>query len=727
MSTATERPTFSQSWSRVNMLRPRLSPTVTVRRRLFHGQSWYVLHDPVNQAFFRLNPVAFHFVAMLDGRRTVEDAWRLTLEKFGDEAPTQPEVIGLLGQLNQANLLRVDLPLDAQPILERRQKRRLRYWAGQAMGIMFLQIPLVNPDRVLAWLEPLFRPVLSRLGLGLWVVWLVFCGSVFFPHLQRFAYESRQAFSPENWLWLAVVFVGVKLWHELGHGLVCKRLGGTVHEAGIMLLVLFPCPYVDTTSAWGFDSRWRRALVGAAGMMFELALAGAAALVWVHTEESHLLHMLAHRTVLLASITTILFNANVLMRFDGYFILSDLLDIPNLYERAIRHLQYVGQRWILGLRSAQPVSGDAGERAVFVAYGLAALVYRALVMLGIVLYVAGIAFAVGLVLAVWTVTSWLVVPVGRYVHWLATSPALHRRRARAVLASAAAAALVVGVVGWLPMEDRRRAVGVVEAQERAELVVQADGFVEEVQVESGDLVQAGQVILVARNPTLEARRRELEGRLEELQVLGRYAMGQSPAEQARTKAEQQAVESELAEIQRQLELLTLRSPMAGRLASTALKPLRGQFLKKGQVLGQVENLESLRITALVDQSHATLAHLQGIREVEFRTRGWTGRAHPARLIRAFDAGNRRLPHPALGTAAGGPLPNDPQDAKGQTTLRPYFQLWLEPAIPSQGTENRPVLLPGQRLTVRFTLQEKQPLLVQWQRRLQQILRDRLVL
>ncbi|MCG8619117.1 MAG: PqqD family protein, partial [Desulfobacterales bacterium] len=155
-----ERQTFSPNWSRVNQLTPTLRPQVLISRRIFRGHPWYVLHDPLGNTFSRLNPVAYYMIGLLDGERSVEEAWQMTLERHGDAAPTQNEVIGLLGQLNQANLLRGNVPPDAEPLLQRHRRMKLKRWTGQAMSVLFMQVPLFNPDRLLRWLGPLFRPLL---------------------------------------------------------------------------------------------------------------------------------------------------------------------------------------------------------------------------------------------------------------------------------------------------------------------------------------------------------------------------------------------------------------------------------------------------------------------------------------------------------------------------------------------------------------------------------------
>ncbi len=708
-----ERPTFSPSWSRVNRLTPSLRAQVQVRRRVLRGQPWYVLHDPLGNQFSRLNPVAYHFVGLLDGHRTVEEAWQMTLQRHGDHAPTQHEVIALLGQLNQGNLLKMDLPADAEPLMQRHRRKRIKHWAGQAMSVLFVQIPVFNPHTLLVWLLPFFRPLLTKWGLALWVIWLTFCGAVFFPNAGPFIRESTDLLSsPSNWGYLILMFIALKAIHELGHGLMCLRFGGPVYEAGIMLLVLVPSPYMDTSSSWGFDSKWKRLLVGAAGMMFELTIAGAAALLWVHADNV-LVKQLAHHVVLLASIATILFNANALMRFDGYFMLSDLLEIPNLYERASRQLKYLFQKYLYRLPSAQPVTADRSERWVLLVYGIAALIYRVLVMFAIALFISGKLFTLGLALAIWTVGSWLIFPVLKFIRWLAVGGDLHKKRQRTIAITAAVAAALLLTFGWVPWPQHRRAMGVVEAAERAELIVQTDGFVTAVHAEPGDFVQAGQLIIEADNPVLRAHRRGLRADLDATRVALLNALKDSPADQHAAHARIAAYTEELTQIDQRLEELNIRSPMAGQLVAPPMQPLVGRYLKPGQQLATVIDPQTLRVTALVDQAANSLVALEGVERVELRARGQANHTVKSKLIKAFDSGRRTLPHPALGTAGGGAIAMDADDPDQQSTLRPQFYLWLDLPESSNAFEL------GQRVHVRFTLSEPKPLIAQFYHRLRQ--------
>ncbi len=722
-----DRPTFSQSWSRVSRLTPTLRPHVQITRQIFRGEPWFVVHDPISNSFFRLNPVAHHLVGLLDAKRTVDEVWRLTLERYGDMAPTQHEVIGLLGQLNESNLLRIDMPPDAEPLLRRKRKRQIKHWGGQAMSILFIRIPIFNPDRLLTWLLPLFRPLLSVAGLVAWLVWIGFVTWQFLPHLRGFLNDAQSVLAPTNWGWMIVLFIVTKVCHELGHGLVCKRFGGVVPEVGIMMLVLFPVPFVDATSSWNFSSKWKRLLVGGAGMIFELAIAGIAVLVWLHAEPGSLTRQLTYNVVFMASVATILFNANPLLKFDGYYMLSDMLEIPNLYDRAKRYLQWLVKRYVYGMTNAQPVSTRGGEQIILVLYGITSLIYKVLILFGIILFVAGQLYVVGLLLAVWSMITWAVVPLAKFIYWLVTDPSLHEHRVRAVVATVVFLAVLLGVIGVVPAPDRYRTVGVVESVKRVELAVQTDGFVKEVLVDAGDPVKANQVILVADNPDLRSRVRQLKARVRELESMQRQALVEDLVAMKSTQAQIVVLTEELSELQDRLDNLVLRTPQAGTIVGGLIKQLTGQYITRGQIVAQVVDLGSMRVTALVDQAqNARLFDaMNPVETVELRTAGCLDQTLPSRLVKAFPSGRSQLPHPALGYGGGGDIAVDPEDPQGQTTMRPQFELWLE--LPGQRPEsnNSIIAYPGQRVYVRLTLERRVPYLTQWIHRIRQLFRERL--
>ncbi|HAI12292.1 MAG TPA: hypothetical protein DCM28_11350 [Phycisphaerales bacterium] len=727
-----ERPTFSQNWSRVSRLTPTLRPHVQMTRQLFRGEHWYVAHDPISNNFFRLNPVAHHFVGLLDGKRQVDEAWRLTTDRYADMAPTQNEVIHILGQLNQSNLLRVDLPVDAKPLLDRANRRKVKQWTGQAMSILFVRIPLINPDRFLTWCLPLFKPLLSKGGLALWIAWLAYCLWQFIPHVGSFIHDAESVLAPANWGWMVLLFLITKAIHEFGHGILCKRFGGAVPEMGVMMLIMMPAPFVDATSSWSFASRWHRFLVNAAGMMFELAIAGGAALFWLYETANNpgsLTAQLAYNIVFMASFTTILFNANPLLRFDGYYMLADVLEVPNMYDRASRHTRWLVQRFAYGMENAQPVATASGEQWILLLYGIASQIYRFFVLTGIILFISGQLLTIGLLLAAWSFIAWCIVPLSKFFHWLFTSGQVGEQRKRAVTVTFAVIIGTIIGIGVIKVDEHKRTEGVIESAQRSDIAIQSDGFVTQVLVEPGQRLKAGDPMLIAENPQLLSRKAELEAELVKLDIERRMAMVKDLVEMNIAKTKKKVIQEELDDINDRIADLTLRSPQDGMLIAANFKQYLGQYVRRGDVVGRIADMSKLRVTALVSQSQSAAALNKQIRAVELRTVGNIEKVHQSQLIMAFDSGRNYLPHPALSKNAGGQIAMDPEDAKGQKTLRPQFEMWLKLPAEMQASMQAgklvaaPALL-GERVYVRMTL-PKRPLLFQWMTTIRQMVRDRL--
>src|SRR5258706_426570 len=173
------------------------------------------------------------------------------------------------------------------------------------------------------------------------------------PEWNRLKTAGQNAIEPGNWPLLWATFVLIKLIHELGHAFSCRRFGGEVHELGIMFLVFVPAPYVDASSAWSLPSKWQRVFVGAGGMIFELFVAAICAFIWKYTDPTTLVSKLAYNAMFIATVTTILFNANPLLRYDGYYILSDLLEIPNLRQQSMENSMSLIKRHVFRVKRAE--------------------------------------------------------------------------------------------------------------------------------------------------------------------------------------------------------------------------------------------------------------------------------------------------------------------------------------------------------------------------------------
>ena len=719
-----ERPTFSPFWHRVRAMSARLRPHVQITRQHYRGRRWHVVHDPATNQFYRLNPVAHEFVGLLDGKRTVEEVWKLVLARHGDAAPTQNEVIQLLSQLYQSNLLSTDAGPETEQLLRRGRERFKQKAASQAIGIMYFRIRAFNPDTIFGWLEPIFRPLINVWGLLIWAVFCSIALARLVPEWRELVTGAEEVLNPNNWLVVGGVFIVAKAFHESGHGVICKRFGGVVPEFGFMLLVLFPAPYVDTSSAWAFENKWQRVGVGAGGMIVELFLASIAAIVWTSTAPETLAHQISYFMIFTASVSTVLFNANPLMRFDGYYILSDLIEVPNLMQRSMNQIKHWFKTRVYRMKEETPPSTWGGETAILYVYGIAALIYRIFLFFSITLFVMGKLFALGLILAVWTAGMWFILPVGKFVHWLASSPGLNDFRPRAIATSLA---MIVGgllAVGAIPMPDHRRATGVVESVARTGVFFGTDGFVAEAHVKTGERVEGGQPLVTLRSDELTARLELARATLDELTSRERLAETKSPAAAQVMRDRADAVRGQIEHLRREIERLVVRAPHAGVVVGPDPSRLLGIYAQRGRALCEVVDTDHLRVAAVLGQREAAWLFDVGAGEysVELRMTSRPGRIFAGSGVSVIEAGQTELPHAAMGLVSGGTIATRRDDRSGLMAEDPQFVMRVASYEPRSGGDAW-AGLPGEKVKLRFTLPSK-PLLFQWTDRLHKLVQGR---
>jgi putative peptide zinc metalloprotease protein len=709
--------TFSESWYRIADQHAALRPHIRMRRQFYRGERWYLLHDPVNNQFFRLRPPAYDFVARLRLDRTIEQVWQECLAAHPEEAPGQEDVIRLLSQLYTANLLHSDLPPDSAKLFERYKQRRQREVQSRLLNIMFARIPVLDPDDFLKRTMPVSRFLYSPLGALLWLAVVGWGMKVALDNASALKDQSQAVLEPGNLFLLYLGMVLIKTVHEFGHAFACRRFGGEVHTMGIMFMIFTPMPYMDATSSWAFRNRWQRVIVGAAGMLHELFLAAIATVVWAGTGQGTL-HSLAYNMMFVASISTLVFNINPLMRFDGYYILSDLLDIPNLYTQANRQLIYLVERYAFGCRNAESPAHSRKEAFWLAAFGTAGHVYRAFVFSAILLVMADRLLILGMIMAVVCLISWIIVPMVRLVRYLAASPRLARNRTRAVFVCGSAAAALVLLLEVIPFPNHFRAPGVLQAMEHTIVVNESEGYLDRILVPSGGKVTRGQALVQMRNRELEFELEAVRAQYTETQALELRALREQGVDLQPIRSRLEAVAKRLRHLEARQAALTVRAKHPGVWVAPKLEELFGGWLERGTTLGQVINEEGFYFAAIISQKEASRLFAHEIRAAQVRLRGQAGIALPVSKQVIIPAEHDTLPSAALGWRGGGEIPIAVDDPAGVRAAEPFFELR---ATVQPGPEA--LILHGRSGKIRFDL-PSQPLLEQWIRKLRQLLQKR---
>ncbi len=699
---------YSPSWYRVAALKPRLRSHAQIHRHVYRDAVWYVLQDHASGRFHRFTPVSHAVIGLLDGRRTVQEIWDIACTRLGDDAPSQDEVITLLSELHKADVLQSDAPPDMTEQHRRRTRRAAQRWKQYFGNPMSLRFPLIDPDRLLVRLMPLLRPLFGWTGAALWVLFVTI-GAVL---AARHWFESSNGvidniFSLENLLLMALIYPCVKVLHEFGHAIALRALGGEVHEMGMMFLVLMPTPYVDASASTAFRDKRLRMLVGAAGMLTELLIAAFATIAWVYLEPG-LARTVMYNIMLIAGVSTLIFNANPLLRYDGYYILADWLEIPNLGQRANEYLGYLVNRYLFGVERTNAPMMARGERGWFVFYAITSFFYRIFISLTIILIVAGQFFFIGVVLAIWAAVTMLLAPLGKKLKFLFSAPLLRNRRARALGVSGAVLGALLAVIGLLPAPYATRSEGVIWAPEQAQVRAGTDGFIVKVMANPNSAVRKGQALMQMEDPELAPRLRVLMGQLEEIR--GRYdaAIVRDKVQAGILREQAQHVISGITRARERLAALTVLSPSDGVFVVENVQNVPGHFARRGDLLAYVtdENVSTVRV--VVPQADVDLVR-SGTRRVEIKAVDQVAKTVEARVLRLIPAATDVLPSMTLALQGGGTIGLDPAARAGEAkALEKLFVVDL--ALPPRQHANTL----GSRMYVRFEHQHE-VLAVQWYR------------
>ena len=703
---------FSPSWYRVAGLRPRLRSHTKIHRHAYRDEVWYVLQDHLSGKFHRFSEGAYQVIGLMDGRRKVDDIWQLAAEELGDDSPTQEEMIRLLAQLHTADVLQSEASPDSQELFERFRRQERANIKQKLWSPLAIRIKLFDPERFLEKTLPLVRPLFSMLGFLVWLATVivgVVLAVMYWPELTENL--SDRVLAPQNLFVLWLVYPVVKAFHELGHAFATKVWGGEVHEIGIMFLVFMPVPYVDASAASAFREKHRRIVVGAIGIMLELFLAAIALFIWLNAELGSI-RAIAYNVMLIGGVSTLFFNGNPLLRFDGYYVFADLIEIPNLGKRANDYIGYLVQRYAFRSENAKSPATTASERKWFVFYGVAAFAYRMFIASVIILFVAGKFFFVGILLAIWAATTMLVVPLFKSLKFLISSPKLNEERPRAMMIAGGFVAVLVLLIGIIPAPYRTMAEGVVWLPEQAAVRAGTSCFLRDFATEPDAIVAAGEVLIRCEDPLLALRKDMLEARLRELEAL--YA-GQRIDDRVAagiTREEIEAIEADLADVAVRIDALSISAPIGGRLVLPESKDLKERFVNQGAVLGYVVEQVPMKVRVAVRQDDVGLIR-ERMGEVQVQLADRLGTNIPATVLREVPGGTNVLPSAVLGKSGGGKLDIDPRDPNQRKTFIRVFEYVLE--LPA----DLPRSPAGTRAYVRFG-HGSAPLGVQWYRELRQV-------
>ncbi len=545
----------------------------------FQGTQWWVLKDPVGLKYHRLQAPHYCVLGLLDGERSLKQV----RDELAKQFPTIPlqlaDVQRMITNLHSQGLVWSERPGQAgQLINKQRQARRQKL--KQALGsILSIRLPGWDPDATLTWMHRwcgwIYHPVVgvsaTLLVVAAWTLLLVQ-----FDEFRSRLPEFQQFFSWRNLGWLWLTLSATKVIHEFGHGLTCKHFGSECHEMGVMVLVFSPTLYCDVTDSWMLRDKWQRIWIGAGGMAIEIVLSAIAIFVWWFTTPG-LLNHLCLNVFFVTTVTTVIFNANPLMRYDGYYMLSDFLGIPNLRAKAGKQLRDTFAETCLGIETPpDPLMPDTG-RIWFIVYAIATTVYgwsilsAVLLFLYVVLKPYGLQ-SIGITMAVLSLTGIVGNILFNVWRILAAPRSKPLSRPRATVTVIVILMLIAAALA-IPLPWYIEAPFLIEPHNAAHVMTTLPGELVAFAVQPGETVEKGQLLATLRDDEKEDQLRQLETAREsqraEISML--HALELS-GEHAFALKQLDTIERRIADLREQLRELTITAPVAGRVVAAPRVP-----------------------------------------------------------------------------------------------------------------------------------------------------------
>jgi len=682
-------------------VRPRIRSSIRFLFQEFGGDRCCVIEDSVTSKFHRIGLPEYRFLRHLDGRNTFSEAFALASLESGQDALTEREAISVLSWLVDSHLadLGGDVPED---VLLKLRGGRMGGAVKNVFNILFVRVPLGSPEELLNRVYPYFRYLCTWVFFALWSVLVGLGVSQVLIHWDRFSAGTEGIFSRDNWFWLICVWLGLKLWHEFWHGLTCKHYGGAVREAGVLLVLFAPLGYVDATSSLAFSSKWQRIRVALAGIYGEFFLAAIGALVWANTGPG-LGNTIALNTMIMASTVTLLFNLNPLMRFDGYYVLVDLIEIPNLSTKSSQLLKNLCKAWLLGVTTIRMPEWNKRETWIMLVYGIASFFWRILIMVSLTIAASFLFKGGGLIFASMALLFWLVPMITGLFKYLREGSGQEMPRRGVAFVRLSLLALVIAGVLFIPLRVEVQTPGVVRFSEEQIFRAEAPGFLDLLEVADGDQVEAGALLARLSNPKLEAGFAKLGVDVKRQEIRRRWSLiRQSPAQFEAEQAQLFSLQKQLSEQMEFVETLSFHALLSGRVVAPGIEQREGQFLSAGAEIMRIVADQSLEIVVAVGQTDIDYfrRHLEDPVEVFFRGRSEEGSGLLARIdgraVRTIDyptlsaQGGGRLAVKAKGTSSG-----DGRDAQYEL-VEPVF--WAKVSLPNLNLGD---LRPGEQVEVKF--------------------------
>jgi len=444
--------------SAMRPLQLRRRPDLEAKKHRYHGRVYWVVKEPVGLNYYRFHEEEYAILNMLDGQTSLQAIKDRFQSEFAPQRITLQDLQQFVGMLHRSGLVVSQASGQGRQLRRRGDEKKKKERLGKLANIFALRFRGIDPERILNFLNPLTWWIFTLPALILISMFGLSALTLVLVNFQEFRTKLptfEQFFAADNWLWLGATMAIVKVLHEFGHGLSCKRYGGECHEMGFMFLVFTPCLYCNVSDSWMLPNKWHRVFIGAAGMYVELILASIATYLWWFSEPG-MLNFLCLSVMFICSVSTVVFNGNPLLRFDGYYILMDILEIPNLRQKATEVLKRWFQQYCLGLELQDNPFLPHKKQFWFASYTVASVIYRWVVVFSIMMFLMKVLEpyglqALGRLVAFSGLAGMVIQPVWQTIKFFRTPGKASKMKQKNVLTSLGVAAALIAGILFIPL------------------------------------------------------------------------------------------------------------------------------------------------------------------------------------------------------------------------------------------------------------------------------------
>ncbi len=664
-------------------VRVRLRQDLQVSPHKYEGKTFYVVKDPVALRYYRFKEHERFLLDYMDGARTLDDAQKAFELRFRPERLTLEDLEAFTSQLLQAGLAQNENAGAGKQLYTRYKKRRNRKIMQSFMNVLYVKIPVFDPDRILEKMKPFFGFIFTKTFLFISIMIMLSAVMLVATHWTTFiskmpAYHEFFTLKTVGYLWLALGLV--KIIHEFGHGLACKTFGGEVHEMGLLFLVFSPCMYCNVSDAWTLPSKWQRIVISAAGIYVELLIASIATFVWWSTDHGTFINNMCMSLMVVCSVSTFVFNANPLMRFDGYYVLADWLEIPNLREKANKYLGELVQEQCLGIEIPPQPYMTMNRKILFVSFAVISWLYRWLITFSVLAFMytflepyklGSISYLFGSI-SLGAMIGMPLYKLGKSIHRRGRLPDMKPVR---VIISAIVTVVLLSTIMLIPLPMRVKATTLImpDPQYSRAVVVEDEGnFLAELLVQDGEKVTAGQPLARFDNVELNIKyqitldeipqvKKQIQSLIQQQQSSG-GRVGPLAQQLVKAQGDLHKLEHNQQMLRKQLERLILRAPIDGTVMKLVPKEQLGNQIPRGAEVCNIGDPDKLRAIFLVEPSDKDLISENDEALIRIHGRGynyWKG--HITSIANKETA---EIPN-QLSTKYGGDVPTETKQVEGE--------------------------------------------------------------